>query len=399
MKPADLPALLHEAQSRAAFRKDLLTQITRHLAEMQEEHGERLAPEWATVSTDQGMITTSQGVQDAAVRLARSVAPRHTAAEQEFLATSIHAAALVVVQERQAKKAGNALQPRSLTRPAKLNPVDWLRISTEERKLINLIAQSIIRGSVVDLDEPLEEQPLARQPKGDSLEQAMRVAGRRSYSWAKVAALELLNGNADLALEYAKAMQEEELKYTDARRFLSTEPARLHTGRYHRGVIFKIGVGRSVTQASPEPGQVPIQRLVFDPFYFTLAIVWASDGFSLKVANTIEIEARSGVDVGEGGWSDFIGWLHHQDRRLTGTGGGRPVKDLKHLIYREDRGALATRELIRDEYPGAIRVFEALRRTLTPMPHESLGTLGAFLERDLEWEDENDDYEAGDETA
>ncbi|MGY2893177.1 hypothetical protein [Deinococcus sp. UYEF24] len=55
-------------------------------------------------------------------------------------------------------------------------------------------------------------------------------------------------------------------------------------------------------------------------------------------------------------------------RPLTGTGGGRPVKDLKHVIYHEDRGALASRELIRDGYPGAIRVFEALRLTLTPSP-------------------------------
>ncbi|WP_407569910.1 hypothetical protein [Deinococcus altitudinis] len=136
-----------------------------------------------------------------------------------------------------------------------------------------------------------------------------------------MAALKLLNGDPDLALEYAKVMQLEELKYTDARRFLSTEPARPHTGRYHHGVIFKIGVGRSVTEEGLD--NVPIQRLVFDPFYFTLAIVWAADGFSLKVANTVEIEVRSGVDVGEGGWSDFLSWLHHQERRLTGTGGGR----------------------------------------------------------------------------
>ena len=386
MKPADLPALLHEAQARAAFRKDLLIQVARHLREMQEGHGERLAPEWATASTDQGVITTSQTVQEAAVRLARSIAPRHTVTEQENLATAIHAAALVTVQERHAKKPGSARQARPLARPARLSPVDWLRISTEERRLINLIAASIIRGSVVDLAEPPEEPPLARQPKGDSLEQAMRVAGRRSYSWAKVAALELLNGNTELATEYAKAMQEEELKYADARRFLSTEPARLHTGRYHRGVIFKIGVGRSVTEDGPEG--VPIQRLVFDPFYFTLAIVWASDGFSLKVANTVEIESRSGIDVGEGGWSDFLGWLHHQDRRLTGTGGGRPVKDLKHLIYRDHNGALETRELIRDQYPGSIRVFEALRRTLSRQPQDRLGQLDSYSDSELVWEDQ-----------
>ncbi|WP_407572119.1 hypothetical protein [Deinococcus altitudinis] len=386
MKLADLPALLHEAQSRAAFRKDLLTQITRHLAEMQEEHGERLAPEWATTSTDQGLITTSQGIQEVAVKLARSVAPRHAAAEQESLATSIHAAALGVVQERQAKKAGNALQSRPLTRPARLNPVDWLRISTEERKLINLIAQSIIRGSVVDLDEPLEEQLLARQPKGDSLEQAMKTAGRRSYSWAKVAVLELLNGNIELATEYARASQLEDLRYSDAQRHLSTEPARFHTGRYHRGVIFKIMVPRSVTEEGPD--DVPIQRLVFDPFYFTLVILWGADGSTLEVANATEIEARSGIDVGETGWSDFIGWLHHQDRRLGGTGRGRPVKDLKHLIYREDRGALATRELIRDQFPGAIRTLEALRRTLTPQSNDRLGTLDMFNESEIEWADE-----------
>ncbi|MGY2892768.1 hypothetical protein [Deinococcus sp. UYEF24] len=387
MKFVDLSVLLHEARSRTGYRKQFMPLVERTMVEQ---------PELA--ASECGLITSSQDVKDAAARLARSTAPHHTAEERESLALHLHAAAVATIQERQAKKAGNALQPRHLTRPAKLSPVDWLRISTEERKLINLIAASIIRGSVVDLDEPLEEQPLARQPKGDSLEQAMKTAGRRSYSWAKVAALELLNGNPDLALEYAKAMQEEELKYADAQRFLSTEPARLHTGRYHRGVIFKIGVGRSVTVASSEPGEVPIQRLVFDPFYFTLAIVWASDGFSLKVANTVEIEARSGVDVGEGGWSDFLGWLHHQDRRLTGTGGGRPVKDLKHLIYREHQGALKTRELIRDEYPGAIRVFEALRRTLTPAPHENLGMLSTFLERELAWE-EDDDEELEGETA
>ncbi|WP_407540241.1 hypothetical protein Q0M94_02250 [Deinococcus radiomollis] len=383
MKPADLPALLHEAQSRAAFRKELLIQVTRHLAEMQEEHGERLAPEWATASTDHGLITTSQGVQEAAVKLARSVAPRHTAAEQEFLATSIHAAALKAAQDRNERKAGMAREHQPLKRPAKLNPVDWLRISTEERKLINLIAASIIRGSVVDLDEPPDEPPPARQPKGDSLEQAMKTAGRRSYSWAKVAVLELLNGNVELATEYAKASQLEDLRYSDAQRHLSTEPARFHTGRYHRGVIFKIGVPRSVTEEGPD--NVPIQRLVFDPFYFTLVILWGADGSTLEVANATEIEARSGIDVGETGWSDFIGWLHHQDRRLTGTVGGRPVKDMKHLIYREDRGALATRELIRDGYPGAIRVFEALRRTLTRVPHESLGRLSTFEEHELEW--------------
>jgi hypothetical protein len=50
VKPADLCSLLHEAQSRAAFRKDLLTLITRHLAKMHEEDGEHLAPEWGTPS-------------------------------------------------------------------------------------------------------------------------------------------------------------------------------------------------------------------------------------------------------------------------------------------------------------------------------------------------------------
>jgi len=383
VNPTDLASLLHEARSRTGYRKHFLPLVER-----------TMTAEPDLISSEAGLITGSQDVTDAATRLARAVAPHHLPEAQAILAQHVEAAAVTTVQERQAKKAGNAREARPLTRPAKLNPVDWLRISTEERKLINLIAASIIRGSVVDLDEPPDELPPARQPKGDSLEQAMRVSGRRSYSWAKVAALELLNGNVDLALEYAKAMQHEELKYSDARRFLSTEPVRLHTGRYHRGVIFKIMVPRSVTEKDPEG--VPIQRQVFDPFYFTLAIVWAADGFSLKVANTVEIEARSGIDVGESGWSDFLGWLHHQDRRLTGTGSGRPVKDLKHLIYRDHQGALKTRESIRDTYPGAIRALEALRRTLTPVPHESLGTLSAFEERDLEWE-ENDERELGEE--
>jgi len=381
VNPADPASLLQEARSRSGYRKHFLPLVER-----------TMTAETDLISSEAGLITGHQDVADAATRLARVVAPHHLPEEQAVLAQHVEAAAVTTVQERQTKKAGNAREARPLTRPAKLSPVDWLRISTEERKLINLIAASIIRGSVVDLDEPPDEPPLARQPKGDSLEQAMRMAGRRSYSWAKVAALELLNGNVELATEYAKAMQHEELKYADARRFLSTEPARLHTGRYHRGVIFKIGVPRSETAEDAEG--VPIQRLVFDPFYFTLAIVWTSDGFSLKVANTIEIEARSGIDVGESGWSDFLGWLHHQDRRLTGTGGGRPIKDLKHLIYRDHRGALATRELLRDQFPGAIRAFEALRRTLTPVPHESLGTLSAFEEHDLEW-DEEDEFDDG----
>ena len=387
MKPADLPQLLHEAKAKTTYRKGLLTQIGRYLAEMQEEHGERLAPDWATASTDQGLVTTLQGVQETAVRLARSVAPRHTATEQEYLATSIHAAALGAVQDRLAKKAGNALEAKPLPRPARLNPVDWLRMNTEERKLINLIAASIIRGSVVDLDEPLEPMP-ARQPKGDSLEQAMRTAGRRAYSYAKVAAQELLNGNIDLATQYASAAQIEDLRYADARRHLSTEPARLHTGRYHRGVVFKIGVPRAVTEEGPD--NVPIQRLVFDPFYFPLVILWGSDGVSLTVANATEIEARSGIDVGETGWSDLIAWLHHQDRRLGGTGRGRPVKDMKQLIYRENQGALKTREVIRDQFPGAIRAFEALRRTLTRTPQDRLGQLHTFGEDELQWVDQDE---------
>ena len=388
MKPADLLTLLHEATAKTAYRKGLLTQITRYLTEMQEEHGEHLAPEWATVSTDQGLVTTSQEVQETAVKLARSVAPRHTATEQEVLATSIHVAALGAVQDRLAKKAGNALEAKPLPRPVRLNPVDWLRINTDERKLINLIAQSIIRGSVVDLDEPPEDQPLPRQPKGDSLEQAMRTAGRRAYSYAKVAAQELLNGNVELATQYASAAQLEDLRYADARRHLSTEPARLHTGRYHRGVIFKIGVPRAVTEEGPD--NVPVQRLVFDPFYFPLVILWGADGVSLTVANATEIEARSGIDVGETGWSDLIAWLHHQDRRLGGTGRGRPIKDLKHLIYREHHGALETREVIRDGFPGAIRAFEALRRTLTRTPQDRLGQLDTFTEAELEWEDQEE---------
>jgi hypothetical protein len=140
-----------------------------------------------TIGTDHGLITTSQEVQEAVVKLSCSVAPRHTATEQEFLATFIHAAALNAVCDWQERQAGMAREPQPLKRPAKLNPVDWLRISTEERKLINLIAQSIIRGSVVDLDESREEPPLARQPKGDSPEQDMKTAGRRSCSWARVA--------------------------------------------------------------------------------------------------------------------------------------------------------------------------------------------------------------------
>jgi hypothetical protein len=145
-------------------------------------------------------------------------------------------------------------------------------------------------------------------------------------------------------------------------------------------------VPRSLTEKGPD--NVPIQRSEFDPFYFTLAIVWASDGFSLKGANTTEIETRSGVDVGETGWSDFVGWLHHQDRRLRGTGRGRPVKDLKHLIYREDRGVLATCELLRDQFPGAIRALEALRRTLSRLSIDRLGTLDHFSESEPEWDDQ-----------
>ena len=375
MKPADLPALLHEAKSRAAYRKQFIPLVERALAE-----------EADLLPSDAGLLTGSQDVADAAATLASSVAPRHSAEERESIASHIHASAVATVQERQARKGGQARKPRPLTRPAKLSPVDWLRISTEERRLINLIAQSIIRGSVVDLDEPPEDQPLPRQPRGDSLEQAMKTAGRRSYSHAKVVVLELLNGNVELATEHARASQLEELRYADAQRHLSTEPARLHTGRYHRGVIFKIGVPRSVTEEDAQG--VPIQRLVFDPFYFTLAVLWAADGVTLRVANTVEIESRSGIDVGESGWSDFIGWLHHQDRRLGGAGRGRPVKDLKHLIYRDHNGALETREIIRDVFPGAIRALEALRRTLSRQPQDRLGQLDTYSESELVWEDQ-----------
>lgn len=59
---------------------------------------------------------------------------------------------------------------------------------------------------MVDLDEPLEEAPPTRQPKDDSLEQVIHLPGRRSYSWVRVVALELLDGNVNLATEYAKAM-------------------------------------------------------------------------------------------------------------------------------------------------------------------------------------------------
>ena len=375
MKPADLPALLHEAKSRAAYRKHFIPLVERALAE-----------EADLVPSDAGLLTGSQDALDAAATLASSVAPRHSAEERESIASYIHASAVTTVKERQARKGGQAREPRPLARPAKLSPVDWLRISTEERKLINLIAQSIIRGSVVDLDEPPEDQPLPRQPRGDSLEQAMKTAGRRSYSHAKVVVLELLNGNVELATEHAKASQLEELRYADAQRHLSTEPARLHTGRYHRGVVFKIGVPRSVTGEDAQG--VPIQRLVFDPFYFTLAVLWAADGVTLRVANTVEIESRSGIDVGESGWSDFIGWLHHQDRRLGGAGRGRPVKDLKHLIYRDHNGALETREVIRDVFPGAIRALEALRRTLSRQPQDRLGQLDSYSESELIWEDQ-----------
>jgi hypothetical protein len=178
----------------------------------------------AIIGTDQGLNTTSQEVQEATVKLSCSVAPRHTATEQEFLATFIHAAALNAVRDRQERQAGMAREPQPLKRPAKLNPVDWLRISTEERKLINLMAQSIIWGSVVELDEPPDEPPLASQPRGDSPEQALKTAGRRSYSWARVAVLELLNGNVDMATEYARASQLEDPRYSDAQRHLSTAP-------------------------------------------------------------------------------------------------------------------------------------------------------------------------------
>lgn len=69
--------------------------------------------------------------------------------------------------------------------------------------------------------------------------------------------------------------------------------------------------------------EMPVQCLVSGPFYLTLASVQLGDLYSLKAANTIEIKARSGIDVGESSWSDFLGWLHHQDRRLTGTGADR----------------------------------------------------------------------------
>lgn len=315
-------------------------------------------------------------------RLARTLAPRHAPADLTAFARRIEAALVADALDLSARRARAAKPARPPERPERLGALQWARLTAEAKREINLIARAVSREYIVPEDRPEEPEP--RQPRRDSLEALMRQEGRAAFAAARQCAMAQLAGNAELASAYAHEFAEHDARYADARRFLDREPARQRTGRVHRGVIYEI----REPQCDEHGDLVGHTRR-----FFNLVLVWDKRGSGIQVANSVEIEERSGIDVGEDGWRDFVRWVEHHDKRLAGAARGRPA-DPRALVFRDHSGGLETRRSILDTYPGALRAFEALRHTLTHTPEEYLGDLRTIAPEELQWQDDDDEDEA-----
>ena len=246
-------------------------------------------------------------------------------------------------------------------RPPYLLSVTAAHLSWLQRQEANLIAAAILDGDVIHNKRPDDDLAPPRGPAaqpsraGDVGE--YEVAYREMHYNAMLCVRYSLSNAPSLAYHHATLSDDARLRYAALTAHLAAQRTDHWSGRYHDGDRYRVNLTVS------EDDTIDLEDAEqWEAYTFELVIVWGEDGCSLDVANGVEIEAASGVWVGDEGWSSLCRWLEHHDDRLTrGKQRGRQFEDHDHLIWQPNGQHLRLRPVIGEKYPGLERAFEAVR--------------------------------------
>lgn len=247
-------------------------------------------------------------------------------------------------------------------RPQYLLSVTAAHLSRLQRQEANLIAAAILEGDVIHDKRPDDLAPPrgpAAQPSRQPEVGEYEVAYREMHHNAMLCVRYSLSNSPSLAYHHAALADDARLRYETLTAELTQRRVDHWSGRYHDGDRYRVmlPVNEDQTIDLEEAEQ-------WEAYAFDLVIVWAEDGCSLDVANGVEIEAASGVWVGNEGWSSLCHWLEHHDDRLNrGTQRGRQFEDHNDLIWRvrSEADGYRLRTNIAESYPGIERALEAVR--------------------------------------
>lgn len=284
-------------------------------------------------------------------------------------------------RERRAAQPGRAGRPRAapvpLPRPAAAAPMTPEQLTRAEREMVNVIARCIhLRYFLSDKDPAdSEDRAIRAAQKAGGLLPASRPSGRASPVHGQLqdanramyaAALEVCqcltsgrDAQARALLERFKAARRDVLA---AEAELQAQRPAIRTGRYFHGDILSV---RQEHVVLDDLGNFAGYDGMTQ-FYTRLTVIHSGDGLHLDIANGPEIEARTSTLVGPHGWRDLCQWIQDQSDRAEGKRRGRRQDDDRHLIYREQDGALVLRDSIRRSYPGLVPALDAVRRALDP---------------------------------
>lgn len=268
---------------------------------------------------------------------------------------------------QQAPRPGRLLNPPIQypeTPPLPTTPQALHRITQDARAEINWLAQSIHRRHFVEpkkherpSDRPLEDLKRS-QPNSSADAGSIRENWLGSYSDAMQACKAMSRGAWEEAGHYALLALRKQSDYRRASIRLEQTVVRTSVGRFFNGELLSV--------RHYHPCDDPRLNAAFEQWYVRLVLVWAEDGVSLTVANSAQLEAESGIEVGPDGWGDLVRWIHDLTETLDGKRRGRRMNDDRELIYlwREDEERFVLRRPIYARYPALPRAFEALRRAM-----------------------------------
>ncbi|GAA3995329.1 hypothetical protein GCM10022631_01910 [Deinococcus rubellus] len=248
-------------------------------------------------------------------------------------------------------------------RPQSLLSVTAAHLSRLQRQEANLIAAAILEGDVIHHKRPDDDLTPPRGPAaqpsraGDVGE--YEVTYREMHYNAMLCVRYSLSNAPSLAYHHATLADDARLRYETLTAHLAAQRTDHWSGRYHDGDRYRVDLPVNEDQTI---GLEDAERR--EAYTFELVIVWAEDGCSLDVANGVEIEAASGVWVGDEGWTSLCRWLEHHDDRLNrGTQRGRQFEDHGDLIWRvrSEGDGYRLRTNIAESYPGIERALEAVR--------------------------------------
>ncbi|AZI45319.1 hypothetical protein EHF33_20635 (plasmid) [Deinococcus psychrotolerans] len=174
--------------------------------------------------------------------------------------------------------------------------------------------------------------------------------GRASYADALEACRLLSAGRTEAAQLLARRALAHRQAWKHATAGYAQEAQR-HTGRYFEWEVLSV-------RDYAEDGEDYTQ------WYFRLMLIWHEDGQQLVVANAPELEASTGMEVGEGSWRALCRWIEEHSSPEGRANRGRPVEDDAHLIFLDNNGHLRPRRFVQDRYSGLLDAFSCLRRAM-----------------------------------